>query len=332
MGNDLLTRSTRALWFAAFSSAIFFSNAGAARADCDAGCQASFITAHNGVRARVSSGVEPGPNGTYQPRPATPLPALTWGSTFAGAAQAYSNACVFEHSQPAQRPNRGENLHFSGGAQNLGTPASAVGAFESESVNYTYGIFNYNDPAFFQYGHYLQLVWANTAQVACGVTSCANVTTVNPTQNLGAGTIVVCQYSPAGNYNGQAPYPLSQGGIVVPAGILDIDGNGQYDALTDGVLILRYLFGMTGTSLTANALAPNATRNTPALVLAQLALVRANLDVDGNGKVDALTDGLLIFRYLSGSRGAALVTGAVASGATRVVGTQVEPYIASLKP
>ena len=34
---------------------------------------------------------------------------------------------------------------------------------------------------------------------------------------------------------------------TIPSGaVLDIDGNGAVDALTDGLLVLRYLFGLTG--------------------------------------------------------------------------------------
>ena len=43
---------------------------------------------------------------------------------------------------------------------------------------------------------------------------------------------------------------------------LDIDGNGTADALTDGLLITRYLFGLRGNSLILNAVAPLAPRST----------------------------------------------------------------------
>jgi len=47
---------------------------------------------------------------------------------------------------------------------------------------------------------------------------------------------------------------------------LDIDGNGTPDALTDGLLILRDLFGRTGDALIAGAIGSGATRSTAPLI------------------------------------------------------------------
>jgi len=49
-------------------------------------------------------------------------------------------------------------------------------------------------------------------------------------------------------------------GINIPNA--DIDGNGAQDALTDGLLILRYSFGLTGDSLISGVVAADATRKT----------------------------------------------------------------------
>ena len=53
--------------------------------------------------------------------------------------------------------------------------------------------------------------------------------------------------------------------------MLDVDGNTEFVAKEDGILILRWLFGVRGNALIANALGAGATRNTPALVEAFLA-------------------------------------------------------------
>jgi hypothetical protein len=41
---------------------------------------------------------------------------------------------------------------------------------------------------------------------------------------------------------------------------LDVDGNGQIDALTDGLMILRAMFGLTGAAVTNSAVGANAQR------------------------------------------------------------------------
>jgi hypothetical protein len=55
-------------------------------------------------------------------------------------------------------------------------------------------------------------------------------------------------------------------------------------------------------------------------------------DIDGSDNVDALTDGLMMLRYLFGLRGASLIDGAVATGASRQSAADVEAYIISLMP
>jgi hypothetical protein len=55
-------------------------------------------------------------------------------------------------------------------------------------------------------------------------------------------------------------------------------------------------------------------------------------DIDGNGQADALTDGLMLLRYLFNLRGNALISGAVAGDATRTTATDIEAYIVSLMP
>lgn len=53
----------------------------------------------------------------------------------------------------------------------------------------------------------------------------------------------------------------------------------------------------------------------------------ARLDVDGDGTNDALTDGLLVIRYLFGLRGEALVSGAIGANATRTTAADIEDFL-----
>ena len=56
------------------------------------------------------------------------------------------------------------------------------------------------------------------------------------------------------------------------------------------------------------------------------------LDIDADGNVDVLTDGLIILRYLFGLRGDNLINTAIAEGAMRTEAADVEAYIQSLMP
>jgi hypothetical protein len=51
------------------------------------------------------------------------------------------------------------------------------------------------------------------------------------------------------------------------------------------------------------------------------------VDIDGNGSTEALTDGLLLLRYLFGFDGATLIEGAVGDGATRITADEINTYI-----
>jgi hypothetical protein len=114
--------------------------------------------------------------------------------------------------------------------------------------------------------------------------------------------------------------------------VLDIDGNRAYESMDDATLVSRYLFGQTGSALTDGAIGANATRFDPAVVLTYLNSIRAQLDVDGNGQPDALTDGIMVQRYMSGTRGDALTKDAIGTNATRTTSAQVEAYLKSLTP
>ncbi|MBK7472260.1 MAG: hypothetical protein IPI73_18270 [Betaproteobacteria bacterium] len=87
--------------------------------------------------------------------------------------------------------------------------------------------------------------------------------------------VCVRQFAPA-TVPGVTELKLAAGGGIgqffVSTGVplqpctLDFDGNGAQDALTDGLLVLRALFGLTGNAVTNNAIGDNAKRdNWPAL-------------------------------------------------------------------
>ena len=108
---------------------------------------------------------------------------------------------------------------------------------------------------------------------------------------------------------------------------LDIDGDGAITALTDGIQIIRYMFGFRGDTLTRDAIGEDSTRSSADLITNYLdAAGDTVLDVDGNGMVEALSDGILFIRFLFGFRGDTLTKGAIGTGATRNL-AEIEGFI-----
>jgi hypothetical protein len=118
---------------------------------------------------------------------------------------------------------------------------------------------------------------------------------------------------------------------TLPIGSLDIDGNGQYDGLTDGLLILRYMFGFSGEQLISGTLAPDALYSSASAIETRLEGLGGFIDIDGNNQVDALTDGLLILRYLLDLHEDVLINNVLSTDATRVDPAEIEAYLETLK-
>jgi pathogenesis-related protein 1 len=179
---------------------------GAAPGDGETGRLVGMTAAHNAVRAMVST------------QPA--LPPLKWSTSLAAYAQQWATQLASDPSTcmaPMHRPqselesmNYGENLAaFSGRGQvgDVSTAQQAVNGWASEVACWTYGTIegteqcnmtcttNLNSDGC---GHYTQIVWRHSLELGCGVATCQNGQYTED--------IWICNYSPAGNIVGQAPY------------------------------------------------------------------------------------------------------------------------------
>ena len=112
---------------------------------------------------------------------------------------------------------------------------------------------------------------------------------------------------------------------------LDVDANGKTEPLTDGLLIIRHLFGFEGDTLTASAIGSGATRSDPQQIKNYLSTYSTQLDIDEDGEVGPLTDGLLIIRSLFGFTGEALIRDAVSDTGSRFTGEAIQNYFQTIR-
>lgn len=119
-------------------------------------------------------------------------PYVVWDETLVNYAQAWTNQCIWAHSNPTASGIYGENL-----ATNTQNPAAAVQYWAGEAALYDYnsGVFS---P---QTGHFTQLVWNATQIVGCSRTYCGG----NRPDGTGRayGWFMACEYWPRGNVRGR---------------------------------------------------------------------------------------------------------------------------------
>ena len=90
---------------------------------------------------------------------------------------------------------------------------------------------------------------------------------------------------------------------------LDSDSNGDTDALTDGLNVLRVLLGAPVQSIVLGENVPNGVTQESVATGLSNASIDLLLDVDSNGAVDPVTDGLNILRVLLGAPAQSIVLG-----------------------
>jgi hypothetical protein len=88
--------------------------------------------------------------------------------------------------------------------------------------------------------------------------------------------------------------------------VWDIDQNNSVDALTDGLLLMRYAFGLRGDSLTENVISSDSLID-KAAVEENIEQIMYLVDINDDGNFDALTDALILLRYLFDVTGNGLV-------------------------
>jgi len=111
----------------------------------------------------------------------------------------------------------------------------------------------------------------------------------------------------------------------------DYDGNGEADALSDGLIMMRYTFGLRGDSMAQGAISMDSIM-TVAQVEERVQGSMKIADIDNDGGVDALTDGLLLLRHLFAMQDDSLTHGAVGQKATRKTKHAIKEHLNKYMP
>lgn len=109
--------------------------------------------------------------------------ALTWSPKLAATAAAHAGSIARQGALRHSNTGNGENLAFN----SRGSLVEMIEQWGREKVNFI----SRNGKTT---GHYTQIVWKGTQQVGCGLARNAQ------------GNYLVCQYTPAGNIDGEKPY------------------------------------------------------------------------------------------------------------------------------
>ena len=133
--------------------------------------------------------------------------------------------------------------------------------------------------------------------------------------------------------NTSAGYAFSSDNYVLDiiSATWDIDGNGDADALTDGLTILKAAFGITGQSMIDGTLAPDSDMSLEDVELS-MQKTMSIADIDDNGEVGALTDGLIVLRYLFDITDSKLTEGAISPDASREAHQSIVDHLEKYMP
>ena len=164
-------------------------------------------------------------------------PFVSYNTSLATTAQAYSTECVWQHNPQLPTLHLGENL-----ARGYPNVTSAIDAWYNEVTQFDYD-FDTQDPTGFteQTGHFTQLVWKDTESVGCGWTDCSGVNGLQ-------GVLFVCDYWPAGNVLGGEGVNGGEKGFFVENVLPERKGGDQgwEDVMGDAIRGIRNETGQGG--------------------------------------------------------------------------------------
>ncbi|XP_054856682.1 cysteine-rich secretory protein LCCL domain-containing 2 [Eublepharis macularius] len=133
---------------------------------------------------------------------------MTWDDELERSAESWAQECIWDHGPATLLMSIGQNLAVHWGRYR--SPAFHVQSWYDEVKDYTYPYPHECKPwcpdrcSGAMCTHYTQIVWATTNKVGCAVNVCKRM---NVWGEIWENSVyLVCNYSPKGNWIGEAPY------------------------------------------------------------------------------------------------------------------------------
>ncbi|XP_030077221.1 peptidase inhibitor 16 isoform X2 [Microcaecilia unicolor] len=142
----------------------------------------TLLQLHNDYRSKVTP-------------PAADMLKMYWDTDLEKLAKSYAAECKWDHNP--KRGSTGENLYLT--SSKTVSMQGAMNMWHGEQKDYNFSTMACTENK--MCGHYTQVVWAASSKVGCGEHFCEQVEKEKPNQS-----IMVCNYKPPGNVNGQRPY------------------------------------------------------------------------------------------------------------------------------
>lgn len=144
----------------------------------------TIVDLHNELRSEVQ------PSAAFMQK-------VVWDEAIRLVAEGYAAKCIWDHNPELEDLKMGENLFVGTGTFNA---TKAVMDWFKEHLDYDYEKNDCDEDK--MCGHYTQLVWADTKKIGCATHFCDTLENLD----FKKATLLVCDYHPHGNIEGQKPY------------------------------------------------------------------------------------------------------------------------------
>ncbi|KAG2415304.1 hypothetical protein HFD88_006495 [Aspergillus terreus] len=126
---------------------------------------------------------------------------LAWSADLESSAHTLASRCVYQHDTSIAGGGYGQNIGYGVSADEIGVMITNL-MYNNEMGYYSdlYGEATPDMTNFDLWGHFSQIVWKGTTHVGCATVTCPSLGNVDSSSAV---PFTVCNYSPAGNYDGE---------------------------------------------------------------------------------------------------------------------------------